>query len=86
MWGHFVSDTAVVVLVPTSTAAAVVTPWRASLKEKTQSVVQAILDNEDPERQFLTAREVSEDITHAIKMTLRRQYGRVFDSLLDGAA
>lgn len=63
-----------------------VTPWRASLAGLTDALVKTIFENEDPERQFLLARETSEDIVHAIKTRLRERYGRVFDPIWDGPA
>lgn len=60
-----------------------VTPWRAAFAGLVNEVVKTISENEDPERQFLLARETAEDITYAIKTRLREQYGRVFDPLHD---
>lgn len=61
-----------------------VTPWRQSLVDLSNQIVELIATNEDPERRYLTARETAEDIDHAIRTKLGEQHGRVFDPLIDG--
>jgi hypothetical protein len=84
-----VSDAAAAIVDQSSAVAAVhsrnfVTPWRVELANLRDQMVNLIQANADPESQYETAFHVAGDVTHAIKTALRRQYGRTFNSLIDG--
>ena len=63
-----------------------VTAWRLQLSVKLREIAAMIEQHEDPERRFLTAREASEDLVHAVRQRLNDQHGRIFDPLIDGPA
>jgi len=43
-----------------------------------------IIRHEDPERRYRTAVEIGQDIVYNTGRALRRDYGRVFDPIIDG--
>lgn len=61
-----------------------VTPWRLELANKAREIIRFIEEHAEPEVRFRAASDVSQDIVHAVKTSLRQQYGRVFDPLIDG--
>lgn len=61
-----------------------VTTWRLQLAAKVHDIAQFIAEHAEPEMRFHTASNVGRDIVQAVKSDLRRNYGRVFDPLIDG--
>ena len=64
--------------------AAPVTAWRRDLAKLADQMTLMICEHEDPENRFKTATEVAQDFVWNVKCDLRKQFGRVFDPLVDG--
>lgn len=60
------------------------TPWRREVGALAREIIDKIEANADAETQFQIASDISWDITNAVKTSLRRKYGRVFDRIIDG--
>jgi hypothetical protein len=60
-----------------------VTDWRRQVAQLGDAMVRLIQDNAEPEAAYRAAREAAEDVVHAVKYGLVRQFGCTFDSLID---
>src|SRR5215831_16450218 len=61
-----------------------VTGWRRELAKLADQMAALIIRHEDPERRYRTAVEIGQDIVYNTGSDLRRQFGRVFDPIVDG--
>ena len=61
-----------------------VTAWRQDLARLADQMAALIIRHEDPEHRYRTAVEISQDIVYNTGRDLRRQFGRVFDPIVDG--
>jgi|SRR5215471_6332313 len=61
-----------------------VTDWRRELATMADLMAALIIRHEDPEHRYRTAVEIGQDIVYTTGSDLRRQFGRVFDPIVDG--
>ena len=60
-----------------------VTPWRQQLAQTMATIITAV-EQTAPELRYAAARRCAEDLRYAIACGSRKEYGRVFDPLVDG--